>query len=76
MNNKYNKRILQIVRATEKRLHKLPALIRREFRAGSDRQVHALRRIESAVEQVARETERQRILLEQSASLARGAENE
>jgi hypothetical protein len=64
MNNKYNKRILQLVRATEKRLGKLPALIRKEFKAGSDRQLHALRKVEGAIESVARETKQQRELLE------------
>ena len=68
MKNKYNKRMLELARATEKRLQKLPAIIRKEFRAGSDRQVHALRRIEHAIELVARDTGRQRYLFELSAS--------
>lgn len=70
MNNKYNKRMLQLVRATERRLQKLPAIIRKEFRAGSDRQIHALRKIEHAIALVARETRQQRQLLELSASPA------
>lgn len=64
MSNKYNKRVLDLVRTTEKRLRKLPAIIRKEFRAGSDRQLHALRRVEHAIGLVARETQQQRQLIE------------
>ena len=65
-NIKYDKRVLALVRSSEKRLRKLPGLIRREFRAGSDRQLHALRKVEHAIELVARDTERQRELLQAS----------
>ncbi len=64
MQSKYNARLLQLARSTERRLKKLPGLIRREFRAGSDRQMHALRRVERSIEIVATETKRQREELE------------
>jgi hypothetical protein len=66
MSAKYNKRLLQLARSTERRLKKLPGLIRREFRAGSDGQLHALRKLERLIEITAIETQRQREELEKS----------
>jgi hypothetical protein len=65
-NTKYDTRILALARSSEKRLRKLQALIRREFRAGSDRQLNALSKVEHAIALVARDTERQRELLQAS----------
>jgi hypothetical protein len=65
-NMKYNKRLLELVRSADNRLKKLPSLIRKEFRAGSDRQRNALRKLERAIELVAREMKYQRDLLEKT----------
>lgn len=66
MNVKYNRRALDLARSTERRLQKLPGLIRREFHAGSDRQLSALAKIERAIELVSIETRRHRHELEQT----------
>lgn len=66
MKSKYNKRLLDLARSSEQRLRKLPALIRRELRAGTDRQISALSKIERAIELVAIETRHQREELEKT----------
>jgi hypothetical protein len=67
MPTKYNTRLLQLARSTERRLKKLPSLIRREFRAGGDRQLSALRKIERSIDLVALETKRLGQVLERDA---------
>jgi hypothetical protein len=65
-NMKYNKRRLELVRSADSRLKRLPSLIRKELRAGSDRQLNALRKLERTIELVAREMKYQRDLLEKT----------
>lgn len=69
MPHKYNKRLLELARSTESRLKKLPGLMRKEFRAGSDRQLAALTKVERAIEIVAREMQLQREHFEKSAEV-------
>lgn len=69
MPHKHNRRLLELARSTESRLKKLPGLMRKEFRAGSDRQLAALARVERAIEIVARETKLQREELESRSGL-------
>jgi hypothetical protein len=54
------RRMVELAQSTERRLRKLPKLIRKELRSGFDRQVALLRQIESSIELVAHELNRQR----------------
>lgn len=66
MQSKYNKRLLDLARSSERRLKRLPALIRKELRAGADREMNALAKIEKTIELVAAETRHQREELERT----------
>lgn len=68
-NKKNSKRLLGVAQLIERRLKKLPALIRSEFRRSASRQVSAMTRIERVVDLVTREVERQRAKLEESTNL-------
>jgi len=64
-NKTNNKRLLGAAQSIERRLKKLPALIRAEFRRSAGRQVSAMARLEKVVDLLTREAERQRLQLEE-----------
>ena len=63
-NRTNNKRLLTAAQSMERRLKKLPEVIRVEFRESASRQVRAMSRLERSIEALMREVERQRSRME------------
>jgi hypothetical protein len=62
-----NDRLTSLLKATERRLKRLPGVIRSAFRDGASQQLEALARIEHQIEIIAEEVARQRREMERDA---------